>query len=140
MRVLTLAWMALAIGSAIAIATPRAEANPDQVNGCRLASAEEISGAAGVTVTRALDRGRSGCTYYNGEDASRTDMAERPAASPNWQQPAVAEAGGDWTQPRRRIWPWLVGAIVVAIFIAVAWLVADIGIALVDQVRQHPVM
>jgi hypothetical protein len=34
----------------------------------------------------------------------------------------------------------VVGVIVIAIFIAVAWLVADIGFAFVDEVRQHPVM
>jgi hypothetical protein len=77
MRVLAWEALALAVGSAIAIATPRAEANPDQVNGCRLASPEEISGGAGVTVTRAVDRGTSGCTYDNGQDASRTETSVR---------------------------------------------------------------
>ena len=77
MRVRTRDAVALAVGSAIAIATPRAEANPDQVNGCRLASPEEISGAAGVTVTRAVDRGASGCTYDNGKDSSKTDPSVR---------------------------------------------------------------
>ena len=77
MRVRTWATMAFAVGSAIAIATPRAGANPDHVNGCRLASPEEISGALGATVTLALDRGASGCTYNNGEDASRTETSVR---------------------------------------------------------------
>jgi hypothetical protein len=76
-RVLTWAPMALAVGSAFAIATPRAEGDPHQVNGCRLASPEEISGAAGVTVTRTLDRGTSGCTYDNGGDASGTGTSVR---------------------------------------------------------------
>lgn len=75
MRILPWATTALAVGLAIAIATPRAEANPDHVNGCRLASPEEISGAARVTVTRALDRGTSGCTYNNGEQASSAETS-----------------------------------------------------------------
>jgi hypothetical protein len=58
----------------------------------------------------------------------------------HWNQPAVAGVGTDPAHPRRRIWPWVVGAIVIVIFVAVAWLVADIGLALVDEVRQHPVM
>jgi Protein of unknown function (DUF2510) len=77
--------------------------------------------------------------YFDGQ-VWTAHTAGRPAASPNWHQPAAAEAAGDGAHPRRRIWPWLVGAIVIAIFIAVAWLVADIGIAILDQVRQHPVM
>jgi hypothetical protein len=77
--------------------------------------------------------------YFDGQ-VWTSHTAERRAASPDWHQPAVTRAGGERAHPRRRIWPWLVGIIFVAIFIAVAWFVADIGIALVDQVRQHPVM
>ena len=77
--------------------------------------------------------------YFDGQ-VWTSHTAERPAVSPGWNQPAVAGVGSDRAHPRARIWLWLAGVIVIAVFIAVAWLVADIGIAFVDEVRQHPVM
>jgi Protein of unknown function (DUF2510) len=77
--------------------------------------------------------------YFDGQ-VWTSHTAERPAVSTGWNQPAAAGVGSDWARPRRLIWPWVVGVIVIAIFIAAAWLVADIGIAFVDEVRQHPVM
>ena len=77
--------------------------------------------------------------YFDGQ-AWTSHTAERPTVSPGRHQPAVAGVGSDWPRARHRIWPWVVGVIVIGILIAVAWLVADIGITFVDEVRQHPVM
>jgi hypothetical protein len=66
---------AVAVGSAFAFATARAEADPFPVNGCRFASPEEVSAAAGVSLTKEIDRGVSGCTYTNGDEASGTKVS-----------------------------------------------------------------
>lgn len=43
--------------------------HPFPVNGCRFAFPDEIAQRAGISVTSEVDRGSSGCTYNNGEDA-----------------------------------------------------------------------
>jgi hypothetical protein len=63
----------VAVGSAFLLATARAEADP--IDGCRFASPQEISAAAGVSVVKEIDRGVSGCTYKNGDEASGTEVS-----------------------------------------------------------------
>jgi hypothetical protein len=58
--------MVVAMASLLAVATP-CTAAADPAGGCRFASAQEISGPAGVSVTDEVDRGPSRCTYNNGE-------------------------------------------------------------------------
>jgi hypothetical protein len=65
----------VAIGSLFILATARAGADPNPVNGCRFASPQEISAAAGVSVTEQVDRGPAGCTYHNGAEAPRTEVS-----------------------------------------------------------------
>ena len=81
----------------------------------------------------------SAMRYFDGQRwTSYTATRPYPVPPPTWNQQAE-HTGVGWARPRRRVWPWVIGVIVIIIFIAAAWLAVSIGSTFVDELHQHPV-
>jgi hypothetical protein len=92
MRILRCAAVA-AVGSAVVVAIARAAADPPPTSACRFASPQEISAAAGVSVTNEIDRGVSGCTYNNRDNASGTEVSVDTFAAADFDRDPTHKSG-----------------------------------------------